>query len=111
VLKWVVFHGNCQPFVVRIHRRTFRDRPRLQDSVDFHAKIIVEVRGVVFVNNKLPYSHDKQLAYNNVSTTLGRTAITLIDKQYVTRGKTNTRKLETRNIGGYPKNTEASPAL
>jgi hypothetical protein len=34
------------------HWQAFRNCPRFQDSADFQTKIIVKVRGVVFVDNK-----------------------------------------------------------
>src|SRR5512135_3072467 len=52
VLQWMVRDRDRQPFVMGIHRRTFRDSPRFEYSADLKAKIVVKPRGVMFVDNE-----------------------------------------------------------
>ena len=39
-----------QPLVGRIEARTFRDRPAQQNAVQFQPEIVMQARGVVFLD-------------------------------------------------------------
>ena len=50
-MMWL-FHKHSEPFFRWIHGRPLRNRPGTQDSFHFQTKIVVQVGGVVFVDNK-----------------------------------------------------------
>ena len=54
VIQRMVFHLHRQPLVVRIERRPLRDRPGLEDAVEFQAQIVMQPARVMLLNDKMP---------------------------------------------------------
>src|SRR5581483_1089522 len=52
VVVWMIFDVHRKPPVLWVERRTFGHRPRFQNAVGFQAKVVMQTRGVVLLNDK-----------------------------------------------------------
>jgi hypothetical protein len=52
IIQWMVLSANRQPFIVGVQARPARDRPALQDAVDFQPEIPMQPRGIMLLHNK-----------------------------------------------------------
>ena len=54
IVQRVVFHLHGQALVLGIERRSLGHSPGLEDAVEFEAQVIMEPRGVMFLDDKAP---------------------------------------------------------
>jgi len=67
IIQGMVLYQQGQPLFRWIHRRTFGDDPRPQNAFQLQAEIVVEMRGIVLVNDKTGAHH---IAFKTILLTM-----------------------------------------
>jgi hypothetical protein len=52
IFKGMILHHDGEPLFRRVHGRAFWNGPRLEDSGDLQAKVVMEMGGMVFVDDE-----------------------------------------------------------
>jgi hypothetical protein len=78
IFERMVFDHDCEPLIGRIHGRSFGNGPGFEDTGNLQPKIVMETRGMVFMDDK---SHMIHFFYRNVCLLINAAKHAVIPKR------------------------------